>query len=77
MFTAVCRASSKINPVLCSKQSLWEKTIMVPRQQPFGGSGMRVLITFAFVVASALAVAGCFHHQQRVVAEPIAAPPYK
>jgi hypothetical protein len=43
----------------------------------FWGIDMRVLVTFAFVIASALAVTACFHHQQQVVAEPIAAPPYK
>jgi hypothetical protein len=39
---------------------------------------MRILVGFAFLVVSTSGVAGCFyHHQQQVVTEPIAAPPYK
>jgi hypothetical protein len=51
---------------------------MVPRQQSFGGSKMRALVTFAFVVASTLGIAACFHHHEKqVIVEPVAAPPYK
>jgi hypothetical protein len=39
---------------------------------------MRLLVTLAFVIASVVGATGCFyHHQQQVVTEPIAAPPYK
>jgi hypothetical protein len=38
---------------------------------------MRVLVTLAFVIAAALGVTACFHHQEQVYVEPTAAPPYK
>jgi hypothetical protein len=38
---------------------------------------MRVFIAFAIIITTAVALGGCFHHQQAVVAEPIAHPPLK
>jgi hypothetical protein len=39
---------------------------------------MRLPVTFAVVFVLALGVTACFyHHQQQVVTEPIATPPYK
>ena len=38
---------------------------------------MRVFIACAIVITAAVALGGCFHHQQAVYAEPIAHPPLK
>ena len=39
---------------------------------------MRTLVTFALLTVFTLGITACFyHHQQQVVTEPIAAPPYK
>jgi hypothetical protein len=37
---------------------------------------MRIALAFAIIAAS-IAAAGCFHHQQAVVAQPVSAPPLK
>jgi hypothetical protein len=42
-----------------------------------GADLMRVLIACAIVISTALGLAGCFHHQQAVVAQPLPAPPLK
>ena len=38
---------------------------------------MRVLIACAIVITAALGLAGCFHHQQAVVQEPLPPTPIK
>ncbi len=38
---------------------------------------MRLLIVCAIIVTAGVGLAGCFHHQQAVVAEPISHPPLK
>jgi hypothetical protein len=32
---------------------------------------MRIFVAFAIIIATALGVAGCFHHEQAVVQEPM------
>jgi hypothetical protein len=41
------------------------------------GGQMRVLLACAIIITTAVALAGCFHHQQATYAEPIARPPLK
>jgi len=38
---------------------------------------MRVFLACALIITAAVGLAGCFHHQQAVYAEPIARPPLK
>jgi hypothetical protein len=38
---------------------------------------MRVLMAFAIIITSAVALGGCFHHEQSAYAEPMARPPLK
>jgi hypothetical protein len=38
---------------------------------------MRILIACTIVISAALGLAGCFHHQQAVVQQPLPAPPLK
>jgi hypothetical protein len=42
-----------------------------------GGRIMRLLIVCAIVITAGVGLAGCFHHQQAVVAEPISHTPLK
>ena len=42
-----------------------------------GADLMRVLIACAIVISTALGLAGCFHHQQAVVQEPLPPTPIK
>jgi hypothetical protein len=42
-----------------------------------GAELMRVLIACAIVISTALGLAGCFHHQQAVVQEPLPPTPIK
>jgi hypothetical protein len=42
-----------------------------------GGRIMRLLIVCAIIITAGVGLAGCFHHQQAVVAEPISHPPLK
>jgi hypothetical protein len=42
-----------------------------------GGRIMRLLIVCAIVITAGVGLAGCFHHEQAVVAEPISHPPLK
>jgi hypothetical protein len=49
------------------------------RQKPIskGGLNMRALVVCAIIISAAVGLAGCFHHQQAVVAEPMRTPPLK
>ena len=41
------------------------------------GGQMRVLLACAIIITTAIGLAGCFHHQQAIYAEPTARPPLK
>jgi hypothetical protein len=55
---------------------LLEEALMVYLEDN-GGRIMRLLIICAIVITAGVGLAGCFHHEQAVVAEPISHTPLK
>jgi hypothetical protein len=65
--------------VTCGENAtiLLEEALMVYLEDSNGGRSMRLLIICAIVITAGVGLAGCFHHQQAVVAEPISHTPLK
>ena len=64
--------------VACGENAtiLLEEALMVYLEDN-GGRIMRLLIICAILITAGVGLAGCFHHEQAVVAEPISHTPLK
>ena len=77
-----CRASASAGALFHSA-CVENATILLPKALMVywiiitGGRIMRLLIVCAIIITAGVGLAGCFHHQQAVVAEPISHPPLK
>jgi hypothetical protein len=71
----VSRTQNRFNLVLCAKivTAFPRKALILTAIETtnYGGISMRVFLACAIIIAGAVGLAGCFHHQQATYAAPM------